>query len=47
VEPSIVLRSSLEGVSPYALLFFSRDADPSLRPRLRISYVNRIGFGRP
>lgn len=47
VEPSIVLRSSLEGITPLSLLFFSRDADPSLRPRLRISYVNRIGFGRP
>jgi hypothetical protein len=49
-EPSqraIVLRAAAEGAVGGAALFFSAEAAPALRPRLRLSYVNRVDFGRP
>jgi len=45
---AIVLRTDSEGQSPMAARFFSRMAtDPSLRPRLRVSYTPGSVFGRP
>jgi hypothetical protein len=45
---AIVLRSDTEGSSTLALRFFgAANADPALRPKLRISYTPSILFGRP
>lgn len=45
---AIVLVTPLEGATPREVLFHSaNDADPLVRPRLRISYVPRVGFGQP
>lgn len=48
VPNAIVLRSNTEGASPLAVRFFSmRAADPSVRPRLRVTYTPAKVFGRP
>jgi hypothetical protein len=44
---SIVLRSPQEGALPGELSFFSTEAPASVRPRLRLTYVPRRGFGIP
>ena len=44
---ALVLRARTEGALPAELRFFSREADASVRPRLRLSYVPRIDFGLP
>lgn len=48
IPSAIVFRTDSEGASPAALRFFgSAAADPSLRPRLRVSYTPSKTFGRP
>lgn len=44
---AIVLESSGEGTSAGIIQFFSSTADPTVRPRLRLTYVPRSGFGLP
>jgi len=44
---SIVLRSPQEGNTPGELDFVSMEGPVALRPRLRITYVPRRGFGIP
>jgi hypothetical protein len=44
---AIVLVSGNEGEAPVRALFFSTEAAPSLRPRLRISYSTRNSRGLP
>lgn len=44
---ALVLRSGREGVSPPQAWFFSAEATPALRPRLRISYTPANPFGLP
>jgi hypothetical protein len=45
---AIVLRTDSEGQSAAALRFFgAANADPALRPKLRVSYTPSIAFGRP
>lgn len=44
---SIVLRAASEGANPGELTFFSLQGPPALRPKLRITYVPRRGFGLP
>ena len=44
---AIVLRSPQEGLTPGELNFFSAEAAAALRPRLRLTYVPRRGFGIP
>src|SRR4030095_9854460 len=39
LERAIVLRSSTEGASAPVIFFYSTDADPSQRPRLRLTYI--------
>lgn len=47
LQRAIVLRSADEGASAPAALFYSSEAPPALRPRLRITYVNKVQFGIP
>lgn len=47
LQRAIVLRSSTEGASAPTVLFYSSEAAPALRPRLRITYINRVEFGVP
>ena len=47
LQRAIVLRSSTEGASAPAALFYSTDADPSQRPRLRLTYIDQVRFGVP
>ena len=44
---AIVLVSSREGAAPFRALFFSVEAAPELRPKLRISYSTRKIRGLP
>jgi hypothetical protein len=44
---AIVLRTPLEGLAAGELSFFSMEGPVALRPRLRITYVPRRGFGIP
>lgn len=44
---ALVLRSGRDGVSAAQAWFFSTEADPGLRPRLRISYTPANPFGLP
>ena len=45
---AIVLRSDTEGSTALALRFFgATNANPALRPKLRVSYTPSIAFGRP
>jgi hypothetical protein len=47
LQRAIVLRSSTEGASAPTVFFYSTDADPSQRPRLRLTYIGQVGFGVP
>ena len=47
LQRAIVIRSSAEGASAPALLFYSSEAAPAQRPRLRLTYVNKVEFGVP
>jgi len=47
LQRAIVLRSSTEGASAPAVFFYSTDADPSQRPRLRLTYIDQVQFGVP
>jgi hypothetical protein len=47
LQRAIVLRSATEGASAQMTLFYSSKAAPALRPRLRITYVNKVEFGVP
>lgn len=44
---AIVLRSPQEGLAPGELSFFATEAPAAVRPRLRLTYVPRRGFGIP
>ena len=44
---AIVLRARDEGTSPLQIRFYSLEAAPALRPRLRISYTNEVPLGLP
>jgi hypothetical protein len=45
---ALVLSMPFEGVTAGEVRFFSSEAaDPATRPRLRISYIPRVGFGLP
>lgn len=46
-QRALVLRSTLEGVSPFEAHFYSLEAPTALRPRLRINYALRTTFGIP
>jgi hypothetical protein len=47
VHHAIVLRALFEGAATAEALFYSTDAVPALRPRLRVSYSPRTNFGIP
>jgi len=47
LQRALVLRSAREGASAPSVLFYSSEAAPSQRPRLRITYVNKVEFGVP
>jgi hypothetical protein len=47
LQRGIVLRSKAEGAEAPAVSFYSSKAAPNLRPRLRITYVNKVDFGVP
>jgi hypothetical protein len=44
---ALVLRLPTEGSGQNEMYFFSTEAAEALRPRLRIVYVPRVGFGLP
>ncbi len=44
---AIVLTTTQEGTSPGEIDFYSSDAPADVRPRLRLTYVPRRGFGIP
>ena len=46
-QRALVLRIPTEASRPAELRFFSRQAPPALRPRLRLVYVPRTTFGQP
>jgi hypothetical protein len=45
--PELVLASAFEGSSTLQAQFYSAEADPALRPKLRLSYIRRINFSIP
>ena len=45
--PAIVLRPDVDGTDSPVVRFFSAEAPAAVRPRLRISYVPAIRYGRP
>lgn len=47
IPQAIVLRTEVEGSDARGFRFFGTNAPAGLRPRLRISYVENIRFGRP
>jgi hypothetical protein len=47
VPQAIVLRSAEEATSILEAQFYSSEADPALRPRLRLTYLPRREFGLP
>jgi hypothetical protein len=47
VPRAIVLKALNEGASPLEIRFSSSEAVAALRPRLRISYTNRVPLGIP
>ena len=47
LQRGIVLRSKAEGAEAPVVRFYSSKAAPQLRPRLRITYVNKVDFGVP
>jgi hypothetical protein len=46
-QRALVLRAEGEGVQPAEVRFYSVEAAPGLRPRLRLSYIPRTNFGLP
>jgi hypothetical protein len=46
-QKAIVIRSTVEGSDPFEAWFFSSEAEPALRPKLRLSYALRTNFGIP
>jgi hypothetical protein len=44
---ALVLTATPEGATPGEINFYSIDAPEDLRPRLRLTYVPRRGFGIP
>jgi hypothetical protein len=46
-QKAIVLRSTVEGTDTFEAWFYSSEAAPELRPRLRVSYALRTNFGIP
>ncbi len=46
-QRALVFRAGFEGSQTSALRFFSREAPPALRPRLRLSYIPRTEFALP
>ncbi|MEK0431176.1 MAG: hypothetical protein RL139_980 [Gemmatimonadota bacterium] len=47
VQSAIVLRPDVDGTTAAAARFYGAGAAPALRPRLRVSYVPSIRYGRP
>jgi hypothetical protein len=48
MQRSILLQSSSQGLDPRRYYFYSSEAvDESVRPKLRITYIPRSGFGLP
>lgn len=47
VPSVLILRPDVEGISSGAARFYGNGAAPSVRPRLRISYVPAIRYGQP
>jgi hypothetical protein len=47
VPRALVLRTSLEGLLPIEVRFFSTEAAETLRPRLRLTYIPRTEIGLP
>jgi hypothetical protein len=47
LQRAIVLRAATEGASAPVVLFYSSKAAPAQRPRLRITYVNKVELGIP
>lgn len=47
LQRAIVLRSAIEGAGAPVAQFYSSKAAPAQRPRLRITYVNKVEFGVP
>jgi hypothetical protein len=46
-QRAVVLAASLEGSVPGEIVFYSTEAAPALRPRLRVSYSPRTNFAVP
>ena len=46
-QKALVLRTPEEAIDPRQFAFFSIEAPPALRPRLRVSYSPRTSFGVP
>jgi hypothetical protein len=46
-QRALVIRSNDEGLGVFEAHFYSLEAEPSLRPRLRVSYSLRTSFGIP
>ncbi len=47
IPSALVLYSKEEGITATAVRFFGLSAGPTLRPRLRVSYVPSFPFGQP
>lgn len=47
VQSALVLRPDVDGVSSAGARFYGAGAAPTLRPKLRVSYVPSIRYGRP
>ncbi|MEO6443646.1 MAG: hypothetical protein ABIZ91_16310 [Gemmatimonadaceae bacterium] len=46
-QQAIILRTVRQGVSAFEVSFSSMEAQPALRPRLRVNYALRTSFGIP
>ncbi|MEA3245077.1 MAG: hypothetical protein U9Q74_02855 [Gemmatimonadota bacterium] len=44
---AVVLATSNEGTLPLIATFYSTTAAPGLRPRMRLTYIPKVGFGTP
>lgn len=44
---AVVLATSNEGTLPLIATFYSTTAGPGLRPRMRLTYIPKVGFGTP
>lgn len=44
---AVVLATSNEGTFPLIATFYSTTAGPGLRPRMRLTYIPKVGFGTP